>query len=206
MELFKRNRFAQTTLPSPCARGIFLFTVICFPGITSLLAGTLSYTRFTSRFVPNTGRTLLIRPLYWTLGRERRCSVNCAPGCPGSQRAILLHCYSFRMTRGGFKAAENYYCPIIIAGIDGDATDLAVTCFAALSTDQVCTVVLTNAGTCDCKHVVTSKHQVHTIAVVIVEDKAPVLSSLIRLLSCFKCGIFRGPLEQIDRPSSGPGP
>lgn len=48
--------------------------------------------------------------------------------------------------------------------------------------------------------VVASKHQIQAIAVVVVEDKAPVLSYLISLLSCFKCGIFRGLLGQIDVP------
>lgn len=41
-------------------------------------------------------------------------------------------------------------------------------------------------------HVVASNQQRYDIAVVFMEDKAPILSHLISLLSCFKYGNIKG--------------
>lgn len=48
--------------------------------------------------------------------------------------------------------------------------------------------------------VVASNQQLHDIAVVFMEDKVPILSHLISLLSCFKYGNFKGLLNQVDVP------
>lgn len=48
--------------------------------------------------------------------------------------------------------------------------------------------------------VVASNQQLNNIAVVFVEDKVPIVSHLISLLSCFKYGNFKALLEQMDVP------